>query len=492
MKNILKNSIFVLLLLSFMGVQAQKTKTVDTSQHEIINGDRNVIWVHGLGGTQSSWQHYDEILEAERKVNTVRGTHQTDNGLGNAATSAKSWIDIALPGNAATRSTNLGIGHSMGGLIIREIDRTTTAGNKRFGGFITVATPNKGAYIANSVNNGNANNFLSHACNQLLAGPSATNWVNSLFGGLTPEDFCDITDSALLDDFISGTTASSIAEDSADINTLSSFNHSLPRITLWGEENSPVHWRLVSTMIEEDPNLTENPTINAILATISQPNDTWFITVAGVAKAVYSVMRAYHIGLGNICSIPPMSWFNYCDNQAAQHYYKASQWNKGKIWFNQSEGLYTAIMGGTQTTSTTYTTYEWVTCDDDFPPFESPYQSNEQPQNNKVSVKRINPFDNNSTTTYSVDPCEDEEEGYWEEVTYTVTTTINYPNDGVVPKYATMLEGISSQNEFKISGANHFEIRDMSLSPQGDLTKQAFDNIFNRPSDNFFSTSERN
>lgn len=488
----LKNSIFVLLLISFLGVQAQnKTKNVDSNQHNITPvADRNVIWVHGLGGNQSSWQHYDEVLEAERKIHTVRGTHVTSNGLGAAASSAESWIESALPGNAATKATNIGIGHSMGGLIIREIDGTTTTGNKYFGGFITVATPNKGAYIANSVNNGDANNFLSHTCNQLLAGPAATNWVNSLFGGLTPANFCDLTESAFLDDFISGTTAISIAEDSDDMNTLATYSHNLPRIALWGEENSPVHWRLISTMIEEDPNLTENSTINNILAIISQPNDTWFITVADTAKWVYVNMEAYHNGLGNICSHWPMNWFNYCDNQATQHYYKASQWRKGKVWFNQSEGLYTAIMGGTQTTTEEVTTTEWIPCEFEYP---EPYPSGGGYQRNIITEKRINPIDENPTTRYlpPTDPCDLGEPGYWLEVTYTVTTTINYPNDGVVPKYTTKLNDVSSQNNIKILGANHFEIRDMSGSPQGDLTKITFDNIFERPSPNFFRTSSR-
>ena len=487
MKTIYKNTLFTLVMLLSIGAQAQnETRTVDISDNQqVVTVDRNIIWVHGLKGSQASWAHYDNVFEAERKINTVRGTHDTDHGLDDAANGATSWVNTTLAGGAHN-STNMAIGHSMGGLIIREMDRTTTGSNKQFGGFITVDTPNKGAYIANSILNGTAANAISSTCNSLLAGPNASGWTGSLFNDISPSDYCDLMGASFPSSFITTATAQSIAEGSSDINTLASYNSSLPRIAIWGQENSPVHWRMVSSMIRENPNLTDNATLNNVLAAISQGNDSWFITVANVSKGIYNTMRIFYTVQGNFCSTWPMTWVPGCASAASSKYYKAAQWNKGKNWFTNSEALWTSVIGGTQTTTTTYTTLEWVPCPDDFYP---PYIPQGVQGNEEAYQKRIDPY-NDGPLPRNIDPCEDGE-GEWVEVTHTTTTTVNHPTDGVVTKYTQKMTGVSASNTFEIPGANHFEVRDMSDSPQGDLTKQTFDAIFNRGVNNFFHTESR-
>jgi hypothetical protein len=44
---------------------------------------------------------------------------------------------------------------------------------------------------------------------------------------------------------------------------------------------------------------------------------------------------------------------------------------------------------------------------------------------------------------------------------------------------------------YKVEGANHLEITDMSNSPQGDITETRFNQIWNRGTDDFFHTERR-
>lgn len=69
-------------------------------------------------------------------------------------------------------------------------------------------------------------------------------------------------------------------------------------------------------------------------------------------------------------------------------------------------------------------------------------------------------------------------EWLWQEFTRYVT--VNYPSDGLLPQYTQELQDVVAGNSYKVSGANHTEVRNMSNSPQGDITKQRFDEIFDK------------
>jgi hypothetical protein len=47
---------------------------------------------------------------------------------------------------------------------------------------------------------------------------------------------------------------------------------------------------------------------------------------------------------------------------------------------------------------------------------------------------------------------------------FTRTITVNYPSDGLLPQYTQELQGIPPGNRYKIEGANHKEVFDISNS----------------------------
>ena len=61
----------------------------------------------------------------------------------------------------------------MGGLMLRDADRITANGTKKFGGYITVTSPNYGAPISNSLLDGSVEKAAQNACNKIADGPLA-------------------------------------------------------------------------------------------------------------------------------------------------------------------------------------------------------------------------------------------------------------------------------------------------------------------------------
>ena len=411
--------------------------------------DRNVIWVHGLGGDASSWEHYSTLFDSERQINSLREGYYTANGITAAGNLVKTSMNVL--GIDATNSQNLGIGHSMGGLMIRDIDRLTPINVKRFGGYITVATPNYGAPIANSLLDGDVTSAASNACNKLIAGPAA-----QLFGlpwtivnNITNNDICG---SFIDDDLIQGLQGSPVTNNdlrvgSATIDSINNYATNIPRISIWAEENSPVHWRLISSTISN--------------------NDTEWISIANDARSVYNSHYANNFALAIAHAfIDPVG--------AALFSYRATEWKKGRDWIDDSETIWSSLIKTTRTEQETYWEEIWEPC---------PYPPNYPPP------PAANPNGNNAIALKSVDP--DCGEWVWQELTRYVT--VNYPSDGFLPKYTQiMVDNPTPDNVFHVLGANHTEVRNMSNSTlngqPNDATKDRFDEIFNRPEPDFFHT----
>jgi hypothetical protein len=81
-------------------------------------------------------------------------------------------------------------------------------------------------------------------------------------------------------------------------------------------------------------------------------------------------------------------------------------------------------------------------------------------------------------------------EWVWQQRTRYVS--VNYPSDGLLPQYTQELQGITWNNRYKILGANHMEVLDMSNSTlngqPNDGTRLRLSEIFDRdPSDWFYT-----
>lgn len=142
--------------------------------HINMNAQRNVIWVHGLGGNASSWEHYNDIFDNERDINSLRQTYDTGFGISNMANQVILSIDNYYA-HKSHNPNNLAIGHSMGGLAIRDADRITHNTGNRFGGYITVTSPNYGAPISNSLTDGSVVCAAQNALSKITAGPISEN-----------------------------------------------------------------------------------------------------------------------------------------------------------------------------------------------------------------------------------------------------------------------------------------------------------------------------
>lgn len=393
--------------------------------------DRNVVWVHGLGGDQSSWAHYEDIFSRERKINSHRKTYNTSSTIDYTANEVISSVDNIL-GNGATNSRNIAIGHSMGGVVIRDVDRLTGS-NKRFGGLITVTAPNYGAPIANSILDGSLEDEAINACNKISAGPIVQSlslpW--NVVGNITNQILCNyFVDNDLVQNLQGNPTINDdLKVGSATINAINAYNTTTPRICIYAQENSPVHWRMFSSETSD--------------------NDTEIVSYVNTARNIYKAYYDYNIGKGIANSWNP--WLS------AMYFNRAAQWKKGVNWIDDSESIWNALIKTTRIETYTYT-YRVYTCVSDWP----------------VQVKII------------PDEC------VWVYVTETRRVAVNYPSDGLLPVYSQKLQGLPGGNYYHVNGANHLEVRNMSNSSQGDITKIRFDQIWDdRQPGDFFRTPKR-
>ena len=111
--------------------------------------DRNVYWLHGFNGVTSHWRRYADKFQSDREMASSRIFYATNGSINNITNGI----------NISSHPQNIGIGHSLGGVICRNFEVT---GGDEVGGVITVHSPNQGASVAKAVNDGRAEEFLTH------------------------------------------------------------------------------------------------------------------------------------------------------------------------------------------------------------------------------------------------------------------------------------------------------------------------------------------
>lgn len=423
MKKLNKYILFLLLTIPVLSLNAQ---------------DRNVVWVHGLDGDQSSWAHYEDIFSRERQINSHRKTYNTSITIDYTANQVISSVDDIL-GNGATNSRNIAIGHSMGGVVIRDVDRLTGT-NKRFGGLITVTAPNYGAPIANSILDGSLESAAINACNKISAGPIVQSlslpW--NIVGNITNQILCNyFIDNDLVQNLQGNPTINSdLRVGSATINALNAYNTTTPRICIYAQENSPVHWRMFSS------------------ETSDNANDTEIVSYVNTARNIYNAYYDYNIAKGIANSWNP--WLSVL------YFNRAAQWKKGRDWIDDSETIWNALIKTSRYETYTYTYWDYRCIYDWADPM------------------KLRP------------PLPDECVWQWVYVTETRRVAVSYPSDGLLPEYSQKLQGLPGGNYYHVNGANHLEVRNMSNSSQGDITKIRFDQIWDdRQPGDFFRTPKR-
>lgn len=399
---------------------------------------RPVHWVHGLKGSSTTWNFHKSNFESARRIDgpaSYNSTHTTDLGVVSYSNTVRSAI--------VPHANAIAIGHSMGGVTVRDIARydavnTTTT----FGGFIAAGAPLAGAKILNSISNGSAENFILNGVDEIVRGPATALGLYNFFVAGEPVISSVLLIKSIrkgilrffmgsydfpLNDTNAGNaygvqTFSDLKENSAymtDINTFSGPYRD--RLLIYGNESSPIHWRLASSTLKSS---------DGVLWTSG--DDEYFVNLASSFRSVYHTQNTMNIG----AAIFAYSTLNL--GVGAAHTYMASQWRKGRDWLDMSESYWAGLIGAHGTTyyAGTIDTHE-DQCD--MPQFEECFGNGEDP----VTVD-----------------CED---CTVVPVILPVWIPTQTGSDGLVAVYSQLAEGtpwsVSSDRAYQAVNVNHMEMR---------------------------------
>lgn len=295
--------------------------------------DRSVSWVPGLGeGDDDVWATYDELFAQEREMAGIRhgsggagtnGLASTQAPIGQQSDALARDIDNNAPARSIGRV--LGIGHSNGGLVLRSQDANRLNGTRRYNAIVTVGTPNHGAAISNSIISGELTRELDRGCRALLAGPKALIRFANPFTDVSVQGFSsrylcgtarEFVIEPELDDQVASAASRDAAVGSSFLEALRNTGQRVPIVSINGNEQRPVHWRLLSSRAtgNEDDQLFQH--VANIMRGVYAGTAVFF--------AVKSVVRAF--------SFNPVSWA-----MAAVSAYQSVQWVRGERWLANSE-----------------------------------------------------------------------------------------------------------------------------------------------------------
>ncbi|MCI4668060.1 MAG: hypothetical protein MRZ79_07855 [Bacteroidia bacterium] len=401
---------------------------------------RNVVWMQGLGENSTVWNVYRNLFDAERCINGRIQNANTDDGINTFANA----FTITLAGNMgaaqANSPQNIAVGHSMGGVVARSIDQGGVGLN--FGGIVTVGSPNNGADIVNSEQAGDVEDVLEDGCNQLARGPASQLplILTIVVNGWLRQDLCnqlatDVVPQVLEDNTgLISQSANELAVGSPEMVTLNNNITNTPKISIVGNENGPIHWRMASSF------LTANQ------------DDQVLVDVANGFRGVYNFFYGYNLSLGIVNSIfgflNPINWFS-----AALHLYRAHEWKQGRDWLDRSEDLWNGLINchRFETISVTSDVHE---CDEylesgDYLDWE-----------------------------YCMDACDYHPDDCYSTVTTTEEIFVRRPSDGLFCDDRQTVNGLAPNNVLEARGVNHNEETNTTFL-QTDQGNDEMERLFN-------------
>ncbi|MBN1599376.1 MAG: hypothetical protein JW894_13870 [Bacteroidales bacterium] len=226
-----------------------------------------IYWVHGMGGNSQSLKEFADYFGTNYNAYMFRAGYRTDLGITGSAQSLS--YDI----NANSYSENIIIAHSMGGVNSIELYRQKNAysGNyesRYVGGIITLASPINGAFIANNIDNGVLDDFITEAVDKGSKGARSepafvATWLASYVNAEIINRICGTNYSNLRDLLYnlpvkmvkeeaektvqSAATKNSLKTNSTEIDNIQNSGFIRPSIAIYGVEDSPAFIRLVSS-----------------------------------------------------------------------------------------------------------------------------------------------------------------------------------------------------------------------------------------------------
>ena len=458
MKNIINQSVLIALLL-FLAFRSLSQPPA--------NEERNVFWLHGFQGDVTSWEIYEPIFTQERMMDGLRIEYNSNTGVIDASDQVRNDVNN-LPINESTEQWNIALGHSMGGVVSREFERQNYA-DATTGGIITVGAPNHGAFISNSFLDGQVDQFINNACEELTAGP-LNNFpiiIHVLIQAVSDDQLCNL----LFDEVVEPELENLNNQSAIDLanasdyfqNTLDPHNPNVPIVSVHGIERSPVHWRLASSF-ETDAMDEEK-----------------YVEIAKKMQRFYLVQEAKNAAKGTVSGIVgflnPAAWL-----LAGKYAFNATQWHRGARWLNESEDHWHVLIGAHRWDTETFQVEQMTaSCED---------------QLNDLLLKKWNEGPGSGINiTDPSDIMEDirellEDPNCYELVDATRDVFVKESSDGFIPTSSQIFNG--STDEYEAEGVNHRE--ELNTTAQqtlngNDEMEDTFNDIWNDIG--FFNTDPR-
>ena len=230
---------------------------------------KRVFLVHGLAGSSASLSNLSADINLTFNADATMHDYNIHQfSFLTASNAVKTEIDNYLLVHPNEEfQMNIAIGHSQGGLVVRNMNRLydlTSTHERRYGAYITLGTPNNGATILN--NHSYIMDMADMGCDYLTDGPFKENIENNFWIRLLGLDntlsevkdtVCGLVAYRLIPTVLSQNldpitnqymTGASFIED-----TLKPYNDNIPKLAFYGLESEPVFWRTFHWLVN-DPN----------------------------------------------------------------------------------------------------------------------------------------------------------------------------------------------------------------------------------------------
>lgn len=236
---------------------------------------RNVIWLHGNGDNRNVWEN--NILNIPNSLNDQYQilsesilSYPSGPGVNNYANNVR-LNNFHLQG-----VNTMIIGHSMGGVVGRDLLMPGTANNFQGGPLISIGSPLTGARVANSVLNGDVNTLIQKGINELTAGPAITIIpgisiyfsvlfnVNIVANNIKDFVFGKVIDYLFLRNQQGRQATTDLSVNSAYMNSSRTWQTTNPHLAIFGVTPSPVVYNIVGSIREEEGNGTRQEFLQEI------------------------------------------------------------------------------------------------------------------------------------------------------------------------------------------------------------------------------------
>lgn len=385
-----------------------------------VMAQNSYVWLHGLNDNSNCWNVYNNAFTPG--VGTLLGYSSHNSIVGIASNHFNS---------ITSQPNTIIIGHSMGGLVAREVE---SGRHPNIRGIITIGTPHQGAFVQNSIAAGKQKEFISSTTNKLsngiaissvaFIGPFSLVKIAALaLGNGIVSELCD----GLLKPFIGSLMADGSQQCEKDMqvgsqymNAIESRRVNVPILTFAAEEDRWAVSRLAwcgykKSVLQTDANANSDGKIDIPGYNITKGAQVVSYSISGIHASC--AVAAIALGWWK-----PYSWYAAGLNVAAGTYWLTV----GNYITSGLDYDYSVVLGSYAYEKRTYC-YETITCGE-----------------MELMQKYIQP-----------DDC------YTESVCQTYTVAVPCSHDGVVSTYTQQLDRSKGNTVIwgtsTIKGVNHME-----------------------------------